>query len=313
MFAPLKIWRKWQRKVNVNQKRNAVASALAAAACGPLVMARGHKIDDVPELPLVVDNLTSEKTSALLKSLDTIGVAGDLARVRNSKRSRPGQGKMRNSRFTRAKGPLIVYGDANSTVKRSARNLPGVDVCSVNRLNLLQLAPGGHLGRLVIFTKDAFDQLDDIFGTYRQRAVQKSGFQLGRNMMSCADLARIINSDQIQSKLNMQKTNSDVSSKGKKNPLKNKTIMQRMNPASKSLRAAEEKALAARKVARTKALKEKRSKVGRKEKAARSLRQRNLDEGLEDAFKAAHQVVLDEIKAGLINAGADDEEDEEEQ
>merc|ERR1712025_999657 len=49
MFAPLKIWRKWQRKVNTNQKRNAVASALAAAACGPLVMARGHKVDDVPE------------------------------------------------------------------------------------------------------------------------------------------------------------------------------------------------------------------------------------------------------------------------
>merc|ERR1719188_2874504 len=48
MFAPLKIWRKWHRKVNLNQKRNAVASALAAAACGPLVMARGHKIDDVP-------------------------------------------------------------------------------------------------------------------------------------------------------------------------------------------------------------------------------------------------------------------------
>ena len=37
MFAPLKIWRKWHRKVNLNQKRNAVASALAAAGCAPLV------------------------------------------------------------------------------------------------------------------------------------------------------------------------------------------------------------------------------------------------------------------------------------
>lgn len=311
MFAPLKLWRKWHRKVNLNQKRNAVASALAAAACGPLVMARGHAIDNVPELPLVVDSLNSEKTSALLKSLNTIGVDGDLTRVRNSKRSRAGQGKYRSSRFTLAKGPLIVYGDENSTVKRSARNLPGVDVCSVNRLNLLQLAPGGHLGRLVIFTKDAFEQLDDIFGTYRQRGVQKSGFQLGRNMMSCADLARIINSDQIQSKLNALKKCPDVSSKGKKNPLKNQVQMQRMNPASKSLRAAEEKALTARKAVRAKALKEKRSKAGRKDKAARSLRQRGLDEGLEESFKAAHQAILDEIKAGLLNAGGDTEEEEE--
>merc|ERR1719476_920837 len=90
MFAPLKIWRKWQRKVNTNQKRNAVASALAAAACGPLVMARGHKIDDVPELPLVVDSLNKEKTAGLLKSLDNLGCAGDLARARTSKNTRAG-------------------------------------------------------------------------------------------------------------------------------------------------------------------------------------------------------------------------------
>ena len=311
MFAPLKLWRKWHRKVNTNQKRNAVASALAAAACGPLVMARGHNIDSVPELPLVVDSLNAEKTSALLKSLDQVGVAGDLARVRSSKRSRPGQGKMRNSRFTRAKGPLIVYGDENASVKQSARNLPGVDTCSVSRLNLLQLAPGGHLGRLVVFTKDAFEQLDNIFGTYRERAVAKSGFQLGRNMMSCADLARIINSDQIQSKLRMERRNTDVSSKGKKNPLTNKAAMQRINPAAKALKAAEEKALAARKTARAAALKQKRSKVGRKEKAARSLRHRQREEGLEESFKAAHQAILDEIKAGLLNAGDSDEEEEE--
>lgn len=44
------------------------------------------------------------------------------------------------------------------------RNLPGVEVSSVERLNLLQLAPGGHMGRFVIFTKSAFDSLDKIFG-----------------------------------------------------------------------------------------------------------------------------------------------------
>merc|ERR1712233_250617 len=56
MFAPTKVWRKWHRKVNLNERRYAVASAIAASACPPLVMARGHRIDDVPELPLVVDS-----------------------------------------------------------------------------------------------------------------------------------------------------------------------------------------------------------------------------------------------------------------
>jgi len=311
MFAPLKLWRKWHRKVNTNQKRNAVASALAAAACAPLVMARGHKIDDVPELPLVVDSLNKEKTSALLKSLDTLGVAGDLTRVRTSKKLRNGQGKMRNSRFTLRRGPLIVYGDENLLVKQAARNLPGVDVCNVSRLNLLQLAPGGHLGRLVIFTKDAFEQLDSVFGTYRERATQKSGFQLGRNIMSCADLARIINSDQVQSKLRMERVNTDKSSKGKKNPLTNKTAMQRVNPAAKQLRDAEAKAAVARKAARTAALKLKRSKSGRKDKATRSLRFKTLAEELEASFQAAHQAVLDEQKAGEYRSESEDEEDDE--
>ena len=73
---------------------------------------------------------------------------------------------MKNTRFTLRKGPLIIYGDENPLVKRTARNLPGVEVCNVNRINLLQLAPGGHLGRFIIFTKDAFESLDKIFGTY---------------------------------------------------------------------------------------------------------------------------------------------------
>ena len=219
---------------------------------------------------------------------------------------------MRNGRFSLRRGPLIVYGDDNSSVKDAARNLPGVDTCNVSRMNLLQLAPGGHLGRLVIFTKDAFEQLDSIFGTYRQRSTAKAGFQLGRPMMSCADLARIINSDQIQGKLRMQRSNTDVSSKGKKNPLKNKTAMQRLNPAAKALAAAEAKAVEARKKTRAAALKQKRSKAGRAEKAKRTSRHNALADGLEASFKAAHEEILAELKAGEYR-DADEESDEEEQ
>jgi flagellar biosynthesis/type III secretory pathway protein FliH len=99
----------------------------------------------------------------------------------------------------------------------------------------------------------------------------------------------------------MQRVNTDKSSKGKKNPLKNKTLMQIINPNANAARAAEEKAVAARKTARAAALKQKRSKAGRAEKAKRTTRQQGLNEGLEQSFKDAHQIVLDEIKAGLID------------
>lgn len=213
---------------------------------------------------------------------------------------------MRYSRFVLRKGPLIVYGDENPLLKRSARNLPGVDTCSVHRLNLLQLAPGGHLGRFVIFTKDAFTHLNKVFGTYREKGIEKGGYQLNRSLMAVADLARIINSDQVQSKLRAIRTTSFAASTTNKNPLKNRTLMQRLNPYSKVARELEAKAAAARSTARKTALKQKRSKAGRKEKAVRTKRFNALSAELEASFAAAQQVVEDEVKAGQYNPNADE-------
>jgi len=85
MYAPLKIWRKWHARANITQRRHAVASALAASACAPLVMARGHRVEAVPELPLVIDNLAVANTGALLTTLNKFGCGDDLAKVRASK------------------------------------------------------------------------------------------------------------------------------------------------------------------------------------------------------------------------------------
>jgi large subunit ribosomal protein L4e len=312
MFAPLKIWRKWHRKVNIKQKRHAVAAALAASACAPLVMARGHRVNEVPELPLVTESLDATSTGGLLSVLNKLGAKEDLHRVRKSKKMRNGQGKYRYSRFTMRKGPLIIYGDSDSNVKRCARNLPGVDTCNVHRLNLLQLAPGGHIGRLVVWTADAFKCLDTIFGTYTQVGTEKSGYQLNRNSIDCADLARIINSDQVQSKLRAIKTSVRMHDKTKKNPLKNRNMMQRLNPFSKTARANEIVAAEARKTARAAALKHKRSKAGRAETAVRLSRHNALHDGLVNSFADADAIIAEEIRMGLIDQKDSDEEESDE-
>lgn len=41
MFAPTKSWRRWHRKINVNLKRYALVSAIAASGVPALVQARG--------------------------------------------------------------------------------------------------------------------------------------------------------------------------------------------------------------------------------------------------------------------------------
>lgn len=146
MFAPTKVWRRWHRKINLNQKRYAIASALAASAIPSLVLARGHKIEQVPEVPLVLADGAEgiEKTSAAVKLLKSVGAYADVEKVKASHSIRAGKGKMRNRRYVSRRGPLVVYGTEGAKLVKAFRNIPGVEVVSVNHLNLLQLAPGAN-------------------------------------------------------------------------------------------------------------------------------------------------------------------------
>jgi len=60
MFAPTKTWRRWHRKVNVKQRRYAIVSAIAASGIPGLVLAKGHKIEETPEVPLVLSDKVEE-------------------------------------------------------------------------------------------------------------------------------------------------------------------------------------------------------------------------------------------------------------
>merc|ERR1719199_1245652 len=239
MFAPTKVWRKWHAKINVNQRRYAVASALAASALPALVMARGHRIEEVNEVPLVVSDGVEKlmKTANAVALLKRFGAYSDVDHVKDSKKVRRGKGKMRNRRYTQRRGPLIIYNE-DQGVTKSFRNIPGIEICHVSRLNLLQLAPGGHLGRFCIWTEGAFGELNKIFGTFTKYSETKKGFKLPMPMMGNADLARVINSDEVQAKVNPAKE-SKVRVVHKKNPLKNLGHMVKLNPYAKTLRRME--------------------------------------------------------------------------
>lgn len=53
----------------------------------------------------------------------------------------------------------------------------GITLLDVNKLNLLRLAPGGHVGRFCIWTESAFRKLDDLYGTWRKPATLKSDYK----------------------------------------------------------------------------------------------------------------------------------------
>jgi len=236
MFAPTKIWRRWHRKVNTTQRRLAVSSALAASALPSLVLARGHSIAKVPEIPLVVEDAVQglTKTSAAVALLAKLHAGRDVDRVKRTRKLRAGKGKMRNRRHVSRLGPLVVYAEDNG-LTRAFRNLPGVELAHVSRLNLLRLAPGGHLGRFIIWTKSAFLKLDEVFGTYTKAAVQKVGYHLPRSVLTSADIQRVINSDDVQKALRRKRKPSAFTYRHKKNPLRNLREMIRLNPYQKSV------------------------------------------------------------------------------
>merc|ERR1719389_334480 len=231
MFAPTKTWRRWHRRVNVTQKRHAVVSALAASSLPPLVMARGHRIGEVSELPLVVSDGAEgvEKTKDALAMLQKLGCSEELKKVTDSKKVRSGKGKMRNRRYTMRRGPLVIYNEDSGLV-RAFRNIPGVETSSVDSMNLLQVAPGGNFGRFIIWTEGAFDKLNKIYGTYKGGS-NKKGYRLPRAAMENADVARIINSDEVQ-KVVRAKIEAPAKFGRKKNPLKNKEVMENINPGA---------------------------------------------------------------------------------
>ena len=235
MFAPTKTWRRWHRKVNVGLKRYAVASALAASALPSLVTARGHRIAAVPELPLVVDDAAESvtKTAKAVALLTALGAGADVARARESRNIRAGKGKMRNRRYVSRRGPLLVYG-GDGAVSRAFRAIPGVDVASVDALNLLQLAPGGHVGRFIVWTQSAFDRLDALFGAGDGApASARKGYTLPRHIMANADVARLVNSDEVQSVVRAPRAPTRRAGL-RKNPLKNLGAMLKVNPYAKT-------------------------------------------------------------------------------
>jgi large subunit ribosomal protein L4e len=261
MFAPTKIWRRWHRRANVHLRRVAVASALAATSVPSLVLARGHRIESVPELPLVVSDTAEsiEKIAQAIKVLKELGAYADAEKAKDSVGIRPGKGKMRNRRYINRKGPLIVYATEGSKIVKAFRNLPGVDVANVERLNLLDLAPGGHLGRFVIWTECAFKKLDEVYGTFDAPAAKK-GFVLPRTKMANADLARLINSDEVQSVV--KPINKEVKRREpRKNPLKNMSAVLKLNPYLGTARKMAALAEVARLKARNEKLDSKRTKL----------------------------------------------------
>ena len=156
----------WYQKINKKERIKAILSAIAATSLKEIVKARGHKVDEIKELPIVVDDKIEEvkKSKEIVEFLKKIGLEEELERVKE-KKVRAGRGKMRGRRYKKKVGILFVINEDRG-ISKAVRNLPGCEVVKVKDLSVEQLAPGGKPGRLTIFTKSAILKLGERYGSF---------------------------------------------------------------------------------------------------------------------------------------------------
>jgi len=155
--------KKIAKKIPKKEMHLALRSALAATGIKEVVESRGHIVDMIRDFPLVVsdDIQALKKTSEVKEAFLKLGLWPDIIKVKESLKERAGKGKRRGRRLKHAVGPLIVV-EKNDGIANAARNLLGVDIATVNNLNVELLAPGTHPGRLTLWAKSAFEKLNEL-------------------------------------------------------------------------------------------------------------------------------------------------------
>ena len=161
---PTRAEKNHHEKINIKERRFAIRSAVAATTNKDIVKNRGHKVDNLDQVPIIVeDDIESVKTTKQTREIfEKLGVYDDIIRAKEGKRIRAGRGKTRGRKYKKVKGPLLVVGE-DKGITLGARNHAGVDVVVVENLNAELLAPGTHPGRLTVYSKSAIEKLGGLF------------------------------------------------------------------------------------------------------------------------------------------------------
>ncbi|MBI2043637.1 50S ribosomal protein L4 [Candidatus Pacearchaeota archaeon] len=144
-------------KVNKKEMNLALISALSATANKSRVSRKYARIEekDIRELPFVIEGkILGLKTKELLNTIKNM-LGEKLFQIATRKKSvRAGIGKLRGRKYKQSAGLLVVVG------KKEKLKTSVFDSANANNLGVLDLAKGG-LGRLVVYTEDAINELGE--------------------------------------------------------------------------------------------------------------------------------------------------------
>ncbi len=141
--------------INTKEYRKAVASSIAATANASVVTAK-HSFSG--KLPIVVSNdiESLKKTKDVIKLINLLKLDEDLER---SDKPRISKGQRRSSTQRKYRKSVLIVVNNDKGLVKAARNIPGVDACTLKDISATLLAPGGVPGRITIWSHDAISNV----------------------------------------------------------------------------------------------------------------------------------------------------------
>ena len=160
------------KRINKKENKLALCSVIAATASKELIQSRGHTVNKIKSLPIIVsdDIENMEKAKDLNKFFDSFNLHEDIKRLKYKKR-RTGKSALRGRKTKIGKSVLFVTRNTKKLAKACGA-FPGVEVCSVNNLSVLDLAPGGEPARLTVYSEGAIEDVGKIKSTHLELMVK---------------------------------------------------------------------------------------------------------------------------------------------
>lgn len=150
-------------EINIKEYQKAIRSAIAATSHQQYL-----KFQLQSEPPIIV----AASAESISKTKDVVKMLGSLKLdqyVENGKRMTKRKGIRRLSSQRRYKKSVLIVAEKGSGLIKAARNMAGVDACSVDELTANALAPGGRPGRLTIWSEKVLPGMDKQIEKLRPR------------------------------------------------------------------------------------------------------------------------------------------------
>ncbi len=148
---PHMIEKKLYEKMNNQEYQNAVMSSIAATAA--------LHVAEAPKGPIVVkDEIESaRRTKEMLKIFNMLKL-GKLLNEGKTKRIK--KGIRRGSERTHYKKVILLVVSQDKGAVKAARNIAGVDACTVNEITANAFVPGGNSARVVVWSEGALSAVE---------------------------------------------------------------------------------------------------------------------------------------------------------